>query len=667
FDTQNRLWSVNWDVHPIVNCYSLLIDEFIIKNLSLFEQVKSYFEIKRFIQQKDGTIWVHGLLLLGRFLEGENKFELVYNGYQNEHSIAYEMVHCLYEDKENNIWACTDNNGLYRFNPSKEFFTSFDHINRITGKKGEGSVMCFQYTKWGTLLVGTWNDGLYQYDKKFNPIPVNIKGIDNNGGPFIWSMVASKDSNTIWLGSQPGFYAVDQSRRTAKYFNPSILTNATIRQIAEDKNRNLWLGTQSKGVFKCPINRQNSPAVGDIIAVSAVPPVQVNKITIDIEGKIWVGTPENGLYVIDAETGKLIMHFGEQEQGERKLPERGISSVLQYNDSIILITTATQLVMYNTRSEKSKLVGGADFVSGFITAMEKDSRGYIWITSTSGLYQVDLFANVVMLYDRTDGLDNEHFIQSASYVLPDGKIFFGATHNFIFFTPEKIKGHHSKADVKITDIKLANKLLNADSVLSLKELVLGYNDNPLVIELSPFLYGGVTMAKYKIDGLDKDWNITDRTFQAVYNYLPPGTYNFMINPIDDLGHSSEGITLLKIRVESPFWKTWWFYSLLVLIGVTILYWLDRQRMTRKEALQKMRTDIADDLHQEVNTALDNINILSEMARLKANTEPQKSIEFIEQIHAKSQNMSNAMGDMLWSISPYNDSMEKTILRLKEVI
>jgi signal transduction histidine kinase len=81
----------------------------------------------------------------------------------------------------------------------------------------------------------------------------------------------------------------------------------------------------------------------------------------------------------------------------------------------------------------------------------------------------------------------------------------------------------------------------------------------------------------------------------------------------------------------------------------------------------MRAAIADDLHEEVNTALNNINILSEMARIKADAEPQKSKEFIEQISARSNNMIAAMDDMLWSISPENDSMEKTIARLRELI
>ena len=47
-------------------------------------------------------------------------------------------------------------------------------------------------------------------------------------------------------------------------------------------------------------------------------------------------------------------------------------------------------------------------------------------------------------------------------------------------------------------------------------------------------------------------------------------------------------------------------------------------MRRKAAMQKMRSDIAGNLHEEVNTALNKINILSEMARLKSEKDPVKS-------------------------------------------
>ena len=107
--------------------------------------------------------------------------------------------------------------------------------------------------------------------------------------------------------------------------------------------------------------------------------------------------------------------------------------------------------------------------------------------------------------------------------------------------------------------------------------------------------------------------------------------------------------------------------MLALFLAFLLFVIDKERMRKKAAMQKMRADIADNLHEEVNTALNKINILSEMARIKSEKDPVRSFEYFEQIHTKSHDMIIAMDDMLWSIDPANDSMEKTIERVREFI
>ncbi len=130
----------------------------------------------------------------------------------------------------------------------------------------------------------------------------------------------------------------------------------------------------------------------------------------------------------------------------------------------------------------------------------------------------------------------------------------------------------------------------------------------MVIEFSPLAYSNPYLVKYKLEGLDKDWRIADKNYQAVYSYLPAGQFTFLLKTIDEEKNESVKTTRLNIRVNAPFWKTTWFYALLVLAVAGLLFWLDRDRMKRKEAMQKMRTDIADNLHQEINVALGNINI-----------------------------------------------------------
>jgi len=126
------------------------------------------------------------------------------------------------------------------------------------------------------------------------------------------------------------------------------------------------------------------------------------------------------------------------------------------------------------------------------------------------------------------------------------------------------------------------------------------------------------------------------------------------------------ISEIWFHIKPPFWKTWWFYSLLVLFMITILMLFDKQRLQRIHKEQEMRSSIAGNLHEEVNTVLQNISVLSEIARIKADAQPEQSKEYIYEIQQKSRNMVVAMSDVLWSINPANDSMEKTMERIHEV-
>jgi hypothetical protein len=207
-----------------------------------------------------------------------------------------------------------------------------------------------------------------------------------------------------------------------------------------------------------------------------------------------------------------------------------------------------------------------------------------------------------------------------------------------------------------------------DSLFRLQKVELGPGQDFITIGFSGLsFYNNKWSYYYKMDGLDKEWKNTNGIFQVNYNYLPAGTYTFEVRAENADGVTSDEITRMKIVVQPPLLKSWWFYSIVILFVAFILYMIDRERMRKNEMIQKMRSDIASSLHGEVNSALNKINILSEMARIKAEKEPAKAPEFFEQIHQKSHEMIVAMDDMLWSIAPENDSMGKTIDRLREYI
>ena len=256
-DSKGRLWFDSWfGGTPLIYAYDLKRNETVIDKYSLGYFTKNYFEISGFLQQRNGTIWVKGLEVFGKYIDKEKGFQLVYNGYENEQSIAYSRVNNFFEDREENIWVATNTNGLYHFKPAGQFFSNIRQINRRTGLPGDGSVMSFIQTRKGTLFVGAWSDGLYNFDKDFKMIPIDVHRppADEKKIPFTaslpWSLAPSKDSDIIWMGTQPGVFKIDQRTHLAIYYNPPIMQYRTVRQVAEDKFGNLWMGTQSLGLFK---------------------------------------------------------------------------------------------------------------------------------------------------------------------------------------------------------------------------------------------------------------------------------------------------------------------------------------------------------------------------------------------------------------------------------
>ncbi len=667
FDKEGKFWYTTWaGGYPFVHRYDPATNKALLKE-EFLSRLKTYNEVHDFMVQENGKVWAHGLSIFAEYIEKDNRFQLVHNGFLNERSINFDAVNQLFEDRHNNIWVATRNHGVYRFTPSKEYFTNVSHINRLNNQQGDGAILAFMPTKWGTILAGAWGDGLYHYDNELNLLPTGIKGMDNRAGPLIWSMCASGDSNTIWLSSQPGFYAIDQRNRNSTFHNPPILENRTIRQMTEDGDGNLWFGMQRIGVFKYTKSKGKISDPRAYSTVLSVPRTQINKLFWDRTGLLWIATAADGFYVLDPKTDEVLYRLGTKAAEPYRISKDAATSVCEYDDSTLVLATNKSVYLFNRVSKQIKEVTLGRSIAGDITAVERDKAGYLWIATTNGLNRLNIHRDVIVTFRKQDGIDNENFVLASSKALPDGRLMFGSNNHFIAFDPSKIQLDNNISDVVITDFKVMNRSLLVDSLLRLKAVVLGHDNNSLDIQLSSLNYNNEFPIIYKLDGLDKEWKTADATKQAIYSYIPPGTYTFQAQPLDADGHPTGKITTLVIDINPPFWSSWWFYSLLAILGILLLYWMDRERMSRKEAIQKMRSEIAHNLHRDINNALNSINILSEMARIKADKDIEKSKEYITQIHTKSHNMIIAMDDMLWSIDPGNDNMSKTVDRMKEYI
>lgn len=662
FDKKGRLWYVlQQDGMPYVHLYDLGQQRSVLDAYGFREMVQRSHNVRIFLEQEDGTIWISGTNILARYMEEEQEFEPVYNGYANERSIDFVIIPDLTEDREHNIWICTANNGLYRFNPSEEYFRNIDFPARLTGNIGSGAPLAFLGDLDNSILVGVWGDGLYRYDSLFNRIPLDIVGIPSDSIIPVVSMCRSPSSSKIWIGMTEGLYAYDQVLKKAVHY-PLPDLPSRIREVYEDNHGVLWLGLQDHGLYFARAELPPLEFARTLKPLASVPECKIQGIMGDKHGNMWVSSMQEGLFVINPLSGQHIMHFHEEGAHNKRLPEQNVVAALDYNDSLVFIGSRNRLLKYNRN--KDSLSVFSENISGYLQSMQRDQQGDIWLSTTTGLQRLSVRSGFSVRFNRNDGILNDYFMMAASRALPDGRMLFGASLTMVAFNPAEIRIDTLAPKIQIADFKVLNKSLRVDSLLQLPVVEFAPDEHSFTIDLTTLSYLTDYQLRYQLQGIDNEWKNAGRNKQLVYSYLPPGEYTLNVSTLNARG--SEGTPLtFNFSIAAPFWKQWWFYGMLFLLVIFLFFWFDKERMQKRETLFRMRSAIAIKLHEEVSSALHNINILSEMAQMKAEKEPRKSAEFIQQIHSKSHKMIIAMDDMLWSIAPENDNMERTIARIRE--
>lgn len=665
-DQQDRFWVVTWNVFTTGErfyCYDRKRDIFLKDTAGLYEHENVYTELHRFFEQENGKIWAYGLMRLNEYREKENRFIYLRDKHIDDYGIRFRDVHCIYEDHEANLWLGTDE-GVYFFNPGRE---KFHHLSL----QQEHPVNSILETKNGAVFLGTWGNGTVSFDSNFNPLTNTVMQgapLHDRSYSLQWDMHQESQTGMVWIGCQGGrLILYDPGKKRSSFYNLPQLENRTIRQVMEDAKGNIWLGGQYGRLLKWDRAAGYGNAFTKGFSVVQNFGTIIYKIKSDRDGNLWVCTHMKGLYRIDPVTGKTVAHYNTEASKGKSLSSDIVADIAQYNDSLFFVA-AGQLNILNIHTGDIQQVQPDDGLPvGNIISLELDNDSMLWMGTPGGIYRYNYNRNYLAYFTQRDGLIKQNFVINASLKMRNGQLVFGNPNGAVYFQPRQAYGTEPPIDVTITDFKLFNNYLPPDSIMKLDEVRLKHNNNSITIEFATlsFLNRDKIVYYYKMDGLDKDWIRTDRGQYANYNLLPSGHYTFMVMCENADGIESDNITTLSIYIEPPFWRTWWFIALMILCVLAAVYLLHRMRINQLLGMEKVRTRIARDLHDDMGSTLSTINILSEMAKMKVSSDTNKTAEYLVKISDNSSRMMEAMDDIVWSINPTNDTMQRITARMRE--
>jgi signal transduction histidine kinase len=147
--------------------------------------------------------------------------------------------------------------------------------------------------------------------------------------------------------------------------------------------------------------------------------------------------------------------------------------------------------------------------------------------------------------------------------------------------------------------------------------------------------------------------------------LPPGNYHPEVRASLDGTRWSAAAAGVSFSVRPPFWRTAWFVTLAAASLGIAAYAIYRYRLSHLLRLERVRTRIAADLHDDIGASLSRIALQAELVRREGTPRPPPADRLLAEMGESARELVDSMSDIVWSIDPRRDDLASLAARARE--
>jgi ligand-binding sensor domain-containing protein/signal transduction histidine kinase len=613
--------------------------------------VKPNHLIRAMLSDSTGALWVGMSDGLIKYQDGKQAL------YTEAQGLSGTSIQALTEDRDGNLWIGTEGSGICKL--SGERIVSF---TRNEGLPNQGVLRVIE-DRGGRIYASVANAGFVEIvEGRAVPVPGAALA------PFSTTIPFQDSLGNWWINTIKGSFRFEgpdlQLRRgrklgavdgipTEKADSGSVVT--------EDPFGKLWVA-HDKSLYRLDLSRVGR-AVFERVPLNVDLPQVVLWMMSDRAGTLWLG----GHRML----ARFMKGKGAVLQPAEGLPEVNPRAFFQDSRGWLWIGLRYKgvSVTKDPSAETPKFVNYSteqELASDAVWAITEDDAGRIYLGTGKGLDQLDLATGRIRHFGARDGLAGAVI----SHCLKDrnGAIWVATTLGLSKFNPRAERGvdhpppiYLSRAQVAGEDLPLAET-----GALRIPELEIPYTRNNLLVEYVALSFQGEQRLRYqyKLEGVDEDWSAPTEARSVNYARLAPGSYQFMARAINQEGTMSPDPALFRFRVLPPLWQRWWFLALGATLTALAGYAFYRYRTARLVELERVRTRIATDLHDDIGANLTKIAILSEVAQQRSGGESQLNGSPFSSIAEISRESVAAMSDIVWAVNPKRDSLRDLARRMR---
>ncbi len=609
------------------------------------------------ILERRSGILVVGTLKSGLFLLNPGFEPLQFS---RTNGLSHDWVRSLCEDREGNVWIGTGGGGLNLLRERRaKILNPPDHW--------QGRTPLTTFIQGNEAWVGTEGAGLYKYNLREKTWQ-NFGETNGLTNSFIWSVLQSSDQ--LFVGTWDGGIFLKKGNLFSK---PDALAeiSAPVTAFYKALDGSLWIGTGA-GLHHYKDGKLIGSIGNDKLVLS-----DVRAITQSADGAIWFGMVGGGL-------GRLQNGAVKQFQKRDGLGSDFVQCLLADENAIWIGTGDNGICRF--KNEKFFTINSdLGLPNNVLCSLADDGLGNFWLGTHRGISRVrkselEDCANGrikgvhCLTFGSSDGLPSE--ICSGGFQpnyakTPDGSIWFPTAKGIVVVDPAKIKPNHWPPTVVIE-----NFVVEGQPTGNRTNYVIGTSHKPLRIlpgkqrfevhyTALSFTAPSKVRFKYKLNKIESDWVDAGENRSVQFSYLPPDEYNFRVIACNNDGLWNETGASLAFTVLPYFWQTLWFRLTAIAGGATLIgftiFGITRHKlrqkmelMQRQRAIERERSRIARDIHDDLGASLTRITMLSESMRGELSGH---AAENAEQVYRTARETTSALDEIVWAVNPKHDTLD----------
>ena len=472
------------------------------------------------------------------------------------------VAYTAFEDRQHSLWIGMEGRGLMQWRGYREW----ENYSTTSGLASE-TVYEILPQPDGPIWAGT-EGGLLRGERQ--KIGIRWKTVAGLEGIPIQTVRAASDG-ALWLSTKTrGVARFDVHTGKVKWFDEAQGLNKVVFTLCFDRQQRLWAGTDG-GLYmaKAPYK--------SFVRISELPVTRFRTIAEGSDGTLWAGGA-GGLF---SYTGDHWKSFAESDPSKQQVLTLGAGA------------KGTMWVAYRLTNEVDRVhlrPDGLDIEKNvqrpgsneIVFFMKSDTQGRMWMGTDHGVEVWD--GGRWNHYVMSDGLVWNNCEPNAFASEPDGTLWIGTSGGLSRFKPRPRYSLDVPIEVVFTKLEMGG----AD-VLGQSNPSFEMHTNSLVARYSALnaSRANAVIFRYRLEGDHSAWTETSQRELRLAR-LAPGDYKLEIEAQDGDGVWRAHRAEFAFKILTPWYRTWWFFTLCALIPLCVTGFFFRIRMA---AAQRREHDL----------------------------------------------------------------------------